>query len=139
MPFFGDQPFWGAMVAKAGAGPEPIHHKLLNSDNLSKAITFCQTKGAQKAAEELGRQIRAEVGSIHPLDFNGRVLINPKKKIGRREEWYTIVPSSFTMACKLFNLCQHQSQKAKLNRGSFIQNMRYATLLVSTNVTTKLT
>lgn len=49
------------MVAKAGAGPPPIHHKLLNADNLAEAIVFCQTDTAKDAAEELGRKIRGEV------------------------------------------------------------------------------
>lgn len=61
VPFFGDQPFWGSMVAKAGAGPPPIHHKLLNADNLAEAIVFCQTDTAKDSAEELGRKIRGEV------------------------------------------------------------------------------
>src|SRR6195952_1699338 len=38
VPFFGDQPFWGAMVARAGAGPLPIHSKELTADNLAEAI-----------------------------------------------------------------------------------------------------
>ena len=27
VPFFGDQPFWGNMIARVGAGPEPIPFK----------------------------------------------------------------------------------------------------------------
>ena len=38
VPFFGDQPFWGMVVAKAGAGPLPIAFKDLTSDRLSMAI-----------------------------------------------------------------------------------------------------
>lgn len=49
------------MVAKAGAGPSPIHHTLLDTDNLSEAIDFCQTEAAKSAAEELGQKIREEV------------------------------------------------------------------------------
>jgi UDP:flavonoid glycosyltransferase YjiC (YdhE family) len=41
VPFFGDQPFWGAMVARAGAGPDPIAHKQLAADKLANAINFC--------------------------------------------------------------------------------------------------
>lgn len=59
------------MVAKAGAGPAPIHHKLLDADNLSEAITFCQTKDAQLAAEQLGRRIRAEVGHMNVVNLLG--------------------------------------------------------------------
>ena len=38
VPFFGDQPFWGAMVARAGAGPFPIPYKSLDADKLAKQI-----------------------------------------------------------------------------------------------------
>lgn len=38
VPFFGDQPFWGNMIARAGAGPEPIPYKQLTADNLAAAI-----------------------------------------------------------------------------------------------------
>jgi UDP:flavonoid glycosyltransferase YjiC (YdhE family) len=41
VPFFGDQPFWGNMVAAVGAGPNPIPHKSLTSQNLTDAISFC--------------------------------------------------------------------------------------------------
>lgn len=27
VPFFGDQPFWGTMIARAGVGPNPISPK----------------------------------------------------------------------------------------------------------------
>ena len=38
VPFFGDQPFWGAMIARAGAGPLPISYKQLTPERLSTAI-----------------------------------------------------------------------------------------------------
>ena len=38
VPFFGDQQFWGDIVARAGAGPAPIPYKRLNVQNLSDAI-----------------------------------------------------------------------------------------------------
>lgn len=59
---FSSQPFWGSMVAKAGAGPHPIHHKILNVDNLSTAIRFCLTQDAKDAAGKLSDMIRAESG-----------------------------------------------------------------------------
>ncbi|KAJ3268223.1 hypothetical protein HDV01_003261, partial [Terramyces sp. JEL0728] len=40
VPFFGDQPFWGAMIARMKVGPEPIHNKKLNADNLAEALKF---------------------------------------------------------------------------------------------------
>ncbi|KAF5518137.1 Sterol 3-beta-glucosyltransferase UGT80B1 [Colletotrichum aenigma] len=62
VPFFGDQPFWGDMVAIAGAGPKPIPHKQLNAENLSEAIRFCLTPEALAAAGELAAKMRTENG-----------------------------------------------------------------------------
>ena len=61
--FFGDQPFWGAMVARAGAGPEPIHHKQLTADNLADAINTCLKPESQERAQELADKIASESGS----------------------------------------------------------------------------
>jgi sterol 3beta-glucosyltransferase len=61
IPFFGDQAFWGAMVHKAGAGPQPIKGKMLNATNLRGAIEFCKTDAAKGAAEVLGEKIRTHV------------------------------------------------------------------------------
>ncbi|KAK7510129.1 hypothetical protein IWZ03DRAFT_396827 [Phyllosticta citriasiana] len=43
VPFFGDQPFWGDMVAAEGAGPSLIPHRQLDSQNLTQAITYSDT------------------------------------------------------------------------------------------------
>lgn len=56
------QPFWGDMVAAAGAGPNPIHHKSLTAQNLSEAITFCLTPSAKQAAESISSQMATERG-----------------------------------------------------------------------------
>lgn len=61
VPFFGDQPFWGAMVHKSGAGPKPIRKEKLDVDRLARSIQYCKTREAREAAEELGRKIRAQV------------------------------------------------------------------------------
>lgn len=63
VPFFGDQPFWGAMVAKAGAGPEPIPYKKLTGEGLAEAIRVTQKSETQERAKELGAKIREEKGS----------------------------------------------------------------------------
>ncbi|OHF01558.1 hypothetical protein CORC01_03048 [Colletotrichum orchidophilum] len=62
VPFFGDQPFWGDMVANAGAGPRPIHQKDLNLDNLGAAIQYCLTPQAASAAQAIATQMAAEKG-----------------------------------------------------------------------------
>lgn len=62
VPFFGDQPFWGDMIACAGAGPLPIPHKQLTSDNLKEAIAFCLTQDAKIAAQSLASRMVNESG-----------------------------------------------------------------------------
>ncbi|KAG6852494.1 hypothetical protein C0991_011514 [Blastosporella zonata] len=70
VPFFGDQGFWGelpviqrgAMIHKAGAGPEPIHHKKLDVDNLRDAIKFAVSAPAKEAARRMAEQIHSEDG-----------------------------------------------------------------------------
>lgn len=62
VPFFGDQPFWGAMVARAGAGPDPIPHKQLTANKLAEGINFCLRPGTLDRARELASKIAAEQG-----------------------------------------------------------------------------
>ena len=56
------QPFWGNMVAAAGAGPQPILQKQLDSTNLAEAIRFCLTPEASQAAMGLAEKMAAESG-----------------------------------------------------------------------------
>jgi UDP:flavonoid glycosyltransferase YjiC (YdhE family) len=62
VPFFGDQPFWGAMIAKAGAGPEPIPYKSLTADRLADAIMTALKPSSLAAAERLADKIGSEHG-----------------------------------------------------------------------------
>ncbi|KAH6720229.1 sterol glucosyltransferase [Leptodontidium sp. MPI-SDFR-AT-0119] len=62
VPFFGDQPFWGNMVAAAGAGPKPIPHGSLQSRNLAEAILFCLTPEASIAAQRIAEKMKTEDG-----------------------------------------------------------------------------
>lgn len=87
VPFFGDQPFWGAMIAKAGAGPAPIPYKQLTAEKLAEAITSALRPETQARAKELGEKIRQEKGtdqgakSFHDqLDYdNLRCSIAPSR------------------------------------------------------------
>ena len=63
VPFFGDQPFWGAMVAKAGAGPTPIPSKQLTAENLAGAILEALKPATLERAKELGAKIASEKGN----------------------------------------------------------------------------
>ncbi|KAK4105397.1 glycosyltransferase family 1 protein [Parathielavia hyrcaniae] len=62
VPFFGDQIFWGSMVAKSGAGPAPIPYKKLTAENLAAAIEFTMRPETQGRAQELGQRIKQEKG-----------------------------------------------------------------------------
>ncbi|KAF5693098.1 sterol glucosyltransferase [Fusarium denticulatum] len=62
VPFFGDQPFWGSMVAKAGAGPFPIRHKELDIDSLTKAIETLLAPATKTPALRISETMRTENG-----------------------------------------------------------------------------
>ncbi|KAF7893783.1 hypothetical protein EAF00_007297 [Botryotinia globosa] len=71
--FFGDQPFWGNMVAAAGAGPAPIEHKSLNITTLSNAIKFLLSPNVITAAQTLASRIQHENGvkeAVHSFHRN---------------------------------------------------------------------
>ena len=61
VPFFGDQPFWGSMVAKAGAGArQAIPYKRLNVEALAEGIKQCLEPKAKAAAEKIAQDIAEE-------------------------------------------------------------------------------
>jgi UDP:flavonoid glycosyltransferase YjiC (YdhE family) len=68
IPFFGDQPFWGAMIARAGAGPEPIPYKDLDADKLAVAISIALQPATLEKARDLGEKIRHEKGVDSGID-----------------------------------------------------------------------
>lgn len=63
VPFFGDQPFWGGMIARAGAGPRPLPFKTLTATNLAAAITAALDRDVSANARRLGAKIAEEKGS----------------------------------------------------------------------------
>ncbi|KAB8227669.1 uncharacterized protein BDW43DRAFT_293587 [Aspergillus alliaceus] len=62
VPFFGDQPFWGNMVAASGAGPKPIPYREINAHNFAQAIGFCLQPSALAAAQDMAMRMRLESG-----------------------------------------------------------------------------
>ncbi|KAF1354645.1 hypothetical protein BDV97DRAFT_290144 [Delphinella strobiligena] len=81
VPFFGDQPFWGAMVASHKAGAhESIPYKKLTADKLAEGIKQCLTDEARENVQKLADSINNEgdgaenaVKSFHrSLPFAGR-------------------------------------------------------------------
>lgn len=63
VPFFGDQPFWGAMCARAGAGPTPIAYKDLDADKLAAQIEKALEPASLERAAELCAKIQSEKGT----------------------------------------------------------------------------
>lgn len=74
IPFFGDQPFWGERIAAAGAGPSPIPHKELTTENLVSAITVLLSPEAKNAAERIAETMRQENGVKNTVDSFHRHL-----------------------------------------------------------------
>jgi len=68
VPFFGDQPFWGACIAQQGAGPPPIPFKQLTTANLAEAIKFALSSETRAAARLMGERIRNEDGPRQFID-----------------------------------------------------------------------
>ncbi|RYP44061.1 hypothetical protein DL768_009438 [Monosporascus sp. mg162] len=68
VPFFGDQPFWGAVVAEAGAGPDPIPYRSLTSQKLIHAIQYCLSADAVTAARQLAESMQRENGVQAAVD-----------------------------------------------------------------------
>ncbi|KAI9371602.1 UDP-Glycosyltransferase/glycogen phosphorylase [Aspergillus egyptiacus] len=62
VPFFGDQPFWGDMVAATGAGPVPVPYKELTVEKLADGIRYCLSERAANAASAIAAKINAEIG-----------------------------------------------------------------------------
>ncbi|XP_024530866.1 sterol 3-beta-glucosyltransferase UGT80A2 [Selaginella moellendorffii] len=62
VPFFGDQPFWGARVHDRGIGPTPIPIDKLSLDNLVEAIEFMMSPEVKQRAEEVAKCIHEDDG-----------------------------------------------------------------------------
>ncbi len=62
VPFFGDQFFWGRVIADAGAGPEPIPIHRLDSDTLAEAFEICRRAQVRERAAALGTAVRETDG-----------------------------------------------------------------------------
>ncbi|PNS19049.1 Sterol 3-beta-glucosyltransferase [Sphaceloma murrayae] len=61
VPFFGDQPFWGAMVADNKAGAHrSIPYKKLTAERLAEGIKQCMTEEARENAQRIAKGIEEE-------------------------------------------------------------------------------
>jgi hypothetical protein len=62
VPFFGDQPFWGAMISNAGAGPRPVPPDKATLATLTAAFQFLLLPETKLAATEMGAKMKHEDG-----------------------------------------------------------------------------
>jgi hypothetical protein len=62
LSFYYSQPFWGEMVANAGAGPKPVPFKRLDARKLADGIAYCLTPEAKGAAQSISEHMRSEQG-----------------------------------------------------------------------------
>lgn len=62
IPFFGDQQFWGKIVAKAGAGPVPIPYKQLTAEKLTDAIQSALEPATKEKVQEISKKMKSESG-----------------------------------------------------------------------------
>lgn len=77
IPFFGDQFFWGSMIARAQAGPRPIPFRELKSFKLATAIESALSPTIQWNAQELGRRIAGEQGAeMSALSFHQHLNVD---------------------------------------------------------------
>ncbi len=61
-PHFGDQPFWGRVVAQLGVGPAPIGKKAFSVETLNAAIREMDDPAMRKRAAGIGQAIASEDG-----------------------------------------------------------------------------
>lgn len=62
VPFFGDQLFWGSIIAHVGAGPQAIPYKQLTTANLVAAIETALQSSTKDHAEAISNAMRKEEG-----------------------------------------------------------------------------
>ena len=79
IPFFGDQPFWGHIIAELGVGPQPILRKKLTAEQLARAIqTMRKDPAMRQRGAEGGARIRG--GEGRQLAFAERIHSSRKLK-----------------------------------------------------------
>lgn len=77
VPFFGDQPFWGQMIWKAGAGPQPVPFKEMTAESLATSILFALKDEVQLAVKEMAESIAKEDGATETVqDIMQKLQVN---------------------------------------------------------------
>ena len=111
VPFFGDQPFWGDMVARAKLGPTPIHSSILTASKLSEAINDATSGRYEANILQMSQHLQEENGvlgmlqSVHStLPINAmRCSVCPARPASWRHKKYKDVRLSGMAAIALTN------------------------------------
>ncbi|KAG1676362.1 hypothetical protein FOA52_001157 [Chlamydomonas sp. UWO 241] len=74
VPFFGDQPFWGAACFKAGVGPAAVAIDNLTTARIVEALKTLILPRCQKAALEVKAKMHAEDGINNTVDHLHRTI-----------------------------------------------------------------
>jgi sterol 3beta-glucosyltransferase len=75
VPFYADQPFWGARVTALGLGPPPIPEKSLTAEALAMAIGIAvNDESIRRRSREAGELLRAEDGVEAAVGIVDRTL-----------------------------------------------------------------
>lgn len=69
-PFFADQPFWGAEVARKELGPTPIKQSALTADKLACALRqLVEDERFKENAQLLSIALRSENGADNAIEW----------------------------------------------------------------------
>ncbi|KAH6874044.1 hypothetical protein B0T10DRAFT_588226 [Thelonectria olida] len=107
VPFFGDQPFWGQMMARAGAGPAPVPFKEMTAETLATSILFTLKPEVKEASQRMAHTIAQENGATEAAtDFLDRLGIDdlrcdlcPDRLAIWRHKSTGVRLSGFAMSC----------------------------------------
>ena len=118
VPFFGDQPFWGAMIYRARAGPAPVPYKKMTEEILAESITVALSPEIQTAVKNMSVKISDENGSTNAADIfhqmvnmdSMRCLLSPERIAVWRVRKTKLRLSGLAAAVLLDNGCLQLSQ-----------------------------
>ncbi|GAX76945.1 hypothetical protein CEUSTIGMA_g4392.t1 [Chlamydomonas eustigma] len=74
VPFFGDQPFWGAACYKAGVGPAPVTIDDLTTDRIVEALKVLILPASLSKAREVQARMKQENGVEATVDHLHRTI-----------------------------------------------------------------
>ena len=100
IPFFGDQFFWGNVVAQSGVGPPALPYRRLTVEKLCESIRTALSPECVHRASELATRLAAEDGASKVVtDFHASLPID-----GMRCSFYSNRPAVWRYQTKTLKL-----------------------------------